>query len=284
MIRCIIVDDEFPARILLKEFIEKVPTLELVGSYKSGLEALPVVQSGGIDLMFLDIQMPDITGVNFLKMLSIQKPLVVFTTAYSEYAIESYQLDVLDYLLKPFSFDRFMQAVSKAMQRVAQRDAITSVHQVAEPVSVTDNDEEGRSANNNTSKGKTPEKTDGEQDDDTPHRTVEGSLTDRVILVKGDHKIIRVRYEEVLFISSLRDYVEIHTTTGERYLALMSLRGLEESLPVTEFIRVHKSYIVRVDKIRSLFGNQISLDGVEEYIPIGKSYKDYIQTKLFEHD
>ncbi|MDO4462341.1 MAG: LytTR family DNA-binding domain-containing protein [Bacteroidia bacterium] len=281
MIRCIIVDDEFPARILLKEFIEKVPTLELVGSYKSGLEALPVVQAGGIDLMFLDIQMPDITGVNFLKMLSIQKPLVVFTTAYSEYAIESYQLDVLDYLLKPFSFDRFMQAVSKAMQRVAQREAMTNVHKVTESASQVSAEEE-REVGEVSPKSTTAERADEEQEGESPRRQIEGSLTDRVILVKGDHKIIRVRYEEILYISSLRDYVEIHSTTGERYLALMSLRALEESLPVTEFIRVHKSYIVRVDKIRSLFGNQISLDGVEEYIPIGKSYKDYIQTKLFE--
>lgn len=266
MLRCIIVDDEFPARILLKEFIEKVPTLELVGSYKSGLEALPVVQSGGIDLMFLDIQMPDITGVNFLKMLSEQKPLVVFTTAYSEYAIESYQLDVLDYLLKPFSFDRFMQSVSKAMQRMSQRDAMKGAKQ---NVAIEAKGEVWKS------------------DDDIEEEKVTSSGNNishnaGVMLIKADHKIIRVRYDEIIYIEGLREYITVYTKSGERYITLESLRNLEETLPSTEFMRVHKSYIVRIELIRALYGNQIKVEGVKDYLPIGKSYKDIVQTKLFE--
>lgn len=266
MLRCIIVDDEFPARILLKEFIEKVPTLELIGSYKSGLEALPVVQAGGVDLMFLDIQMPDITGVNFLKMLSVQKPLVVFTTAYSEYAIESYQLDVLDYLLKPFSFDRFMQSVSKAMQRISQREAVAA------------------SAQNQASAMATKQAELAGEEDNTASLQGEVSHNAGVMLVKADHKIIRVRHDEILYIEGLREYITIFTITGERYITLESLRNLEETMPASEFMRVHKSYIVRIDKIRALYGNQIKVEGVNEYLPIGKSYKDIVQSKLFEQN
>lgn len=245
-IRCIIVDDEFPARILLKEFIEKVPTLELVGSYKSGLEALPTIQAGGIDLMFLDIQMPDITGVSFLKMLT-NKPLVVFTTAYSEYAIESYQLDVLDYLLKPFSFDRFMQAIGKAMQRLSTtQPTVTQIVTQTEP-------------------------TEAQQ------------ATKDVMLVKADHKIHRIRYDSIIYIEGLREYVTIFCQDNEKIITLESLRNLETTLPADKFMRVHKSYIVRIDKIRQLYGNQLKIDGVQPYIPIGKSYKDLVQKTLFEN-
>lgn len=243
-IKCIIVDDEFPARILLKEFIEKVPNLELVGNFKSGLEALPVIQNGGIDLMFLDIQMPDITGVNFLKMLT-HKPLVVFTTAYSEYAIESYQLDVLDYLLKPFSFDRFMQAVGKAMLRLAP---------APQPVTI---------------------KTEQTEDELSPMKDL--------MLVKADHKIHRIKYNSIIYIEGLREYVTIFCENGEKIITLESLRNLEATLPTNMFMRIHKSYIVRIDKIKALYGSQLKIEGVQAYIPIGKSYKDMVQKTLFEN-
>lgn len=245
-IKCIIVDDEFPARILLKEFIEKVPNLELVGNFKSGLEALPVIQNGGIDLMFLDIQMPDITGVNFLKMLT-HKPLVVFTTAYSEYAIESYQLDVLDYLLKPFSFDRFMQAVGKAMLRLAPQ-------QTQQPFQVCSNPIEE-----------------------------EVSHMKDLMLVKADHKIHRIKYNSIIYIEGLREYVTIFCENGEKVITLESLRNLEATLPTNMFMRIHKSYIVRIDKIKALYGSQLKIEGVQSYIPIGKSYKDIVQKALFEN-
>lgn len=250
-IHCLIVDDEFPARILLKEFIEKVPNLELVESCKSGLEALPIIQEGKVDLMFLDIQMPDITGVNFLKMLPV-RPLVVFTTAYSDYAIESYQLDVLDYLLKPFSFDRFMQCIGKAMQRMADRKPQASDTSAA------------------------PQPSDASE----PDEAAKESPNDGVLIVKADHKIHRIKYSNITYIEGLREYVTIHCP-GEKIITLESLRNLEETLPQTMFMRVHKSYIVRIDKIKALYGAQLKLEGVEPYIPIGKSYKDIVQEKLF---
>ena len=252
-IRCLIVDDEFPARILLKEFIEKVPNLELVASCKSGLEALPIIQEGKVDLMFLDIQMPDITGLNFLKMLPV-RPLVVFTTAYSDYAIESYQLDVLDYLLKPFSFDRFMQCVGKAMQRIGE-----SRQRAAQP---------------------TPA-----QQVATAQPQQEPTPNDGVLIVKADHKIHRIKIDDILYIEGLREYVSIYTRgeggKTEKVITLESLKNLEETLPQSLFMRVHKSYIVRIDKVKALYGAQLKIDGVEPYVPIGKSFKDAVQEKLF---
>ncbi len=256
-IKCLIVDDEFPARILLKDFIEKVPTLELVGSCKSGLEALPIIQEGGVDLMFLDIQMPDITGVNFLKMLTV-RPLIVFTTAYSDYAIESYQLDVLDYLLKPFSFDRFMQCVSKAMQRIndAKRVQASVANQPSAPA--------------------TPIAT----EPTAPTSASAPDVNSNILIVKADHKIHRIKFSDIIYIEGLREYVTIFCS-GEKIITLESLRNLEETLPADMFMRIHKSYIVRIDKIKALYGAQLKLDGVEPYIPIGKSYKDAVQDKLF---
>ncbi len=259
-IRCLIVDDEFPARILLKEFIEKVPNLELVESCKSGLEALPIIQEGRVDLMFLDIQMPDITGLNFLKMLPV-RPLVVFTTAYSDYAIESYQLDVLDYLLKPFSFDRFMQCIGKAMQRMADKQQKVAMAQTQTTVPAA-----------------APALPD---DPDAPiGMPTDADLNEGVLIVKADHKIHRIKHSSIIYIEGLREYVSIYCQ-GEKIVTLESLRNLEMTLPPQMFIRVHKSYIVRIDKIKALYGAQLKLDGVEPYIPIGKSYKDMVQEKLF---
>ncbi len=136
-ILCAIIDDEYPARTLLKNYISKFPHLELAGTFKSPLEALPLIQEGRIDLVFLDIQMPDITGVEFLKAFHLKKIMVVITSAYPEYALEGYQLDVLDYLLKPFAFERFVQSVQKAGERfrlltenrLSQSDSILSPKQ-----------------------------------------------------------------------------------------------------------------------------------------------------------
>lgn len=240
MIKCIIIDDEYPARILLKEFIERVPTLQLLGSFKSGLEALPTIQNGDVDLIFLDIQMPDITGISFVKMLIGKKPLVIFTTAYSEYAIESYQLDVLDYLLKPFSFDRFLQAIGKAIARQAPSNQVETNTTVV-PESQESND---------------------------------------YIIVKSDRKYHRIRLDSIITIEGLREYVTIYLKDG-KIITHDTLKYYEESLPASMFIRVSKSHIVRIDLIRSLSGNQISVEGIKELIPIGKQYIDTIKKKLF---
>ncbi|WP_430811762.1 MULTISPECIES: LytR/AlgR family response regulator transcription factor [unclassified Carboxylicivirga] len=236
-VKCIIVDDEFPARELLQSFISKFAHLELVGSFKSPLDAMGVIQKDEIDLMFLDIQMPDITGIDFLKTLA-KKPLVVFTTAYEEYALEGYQLDVLDYLVKPFSFERFMHTINKVGDRLSYKNVVSDFQNL-------------------------------------PPRAAAKNF----MMVKADHKIYRIRFKDICYIEGLREYVSFHCVNG-RIITLESLRKLEQQLAPHGFMRVHKSYIVNVERIVAFYGNQLKLDNVEKYIPIGKSYKEVVNKRL----
>lgn len=234
-IKCLIVDDEELARTLLQTFIGRLPSLELVASCANPLEAMNTLQQEPVDLVFLDIQMPELTGIEFLRTLTV-KPLVIFTTAYAEFALEGYALDVTDYLLKPFSFERFVQAVNKVIAH----------HQAR--------------SNNNGSSADTanPEK---------DH-----------ILVKADHKVHRVKLDDIQFIQSMREYVAFHTPSG-RLLSLNSLKSLEDTLPPSRFIRIHKSYIVAIDKIDTLEGNMIHIG--KEKLPIGANYRDEVVRRVF---
>jgi DNA-binding LytR/AlgR family response regulator len=236
-LNCIVIDDEFPARELVKNFVEKLPNLHLMGSFKSPLEAMDTLQDSKVDLMFLDIQMPDITGVDFLKTLQ-KKPLVVFTTAYMEYAIEGYELDVLDYLVKPFSFERFIQAVNKACERFASPSSDSPVVKDTKA---------------------------GDQKD--------------YIMVKADYKIFRIKFEDLTYVEGLREYVTFFVK-DEKIVSLESLRKLEVKLPQSHFLRVHKSYIVNLEKVEAIYGNQLKMEHHSQYIPIGKSYKDVVIKRL----
>ncbi|MBN2167556.1 MAG: response regulator transcription factor [Marinilabiliaceae bacterium] len=241
-IKCIIIDDEFPARVLLKEYVDKIPDLELAGSFSSPVDAISIIQSGIVDVMFLDIQMPDISGIDFIKTLS-KKPLIVFTTAYMEYAIEGYQLDVLDYLLKPFSFERFLKTINKVTEKLA----------FTEP---------------------TPHNIDNLSELNKPDKSH--------IIIKADHKIHRVKFNQILYIEGLREYVSFFCK-NEKIITLESLRRLEDVLPDDMFLRVHKSYIVNINSVKSLYGNQLIIEGTEKIIPIGKSYKDNVQNRMFNN-
>lgn len=225
--RCLVVDDEELARALLAEFIGKLPHLELVKSCKNPLEVLVLLQEQPIDLMFLDIQMPDLTGVELLKSLP-QKPLVIFTTAYADYAIEGYQLNGVDYLLKPFSFDRFLQAVNKAGERL----------RYPYPAPVADD----------------------------------------FLTVHADHKVYKIRFDDILYIEGLREYVSYYTT-GQRIIALQSLKGLEELLPADRFLRVHRSYIVPIERISSIDGKELTVG--DKQIPLGKMYREIVMQRVF---
>jgi DNA-binding LytR/AlgR family response regulator len=231
---CLIVDDEQPARLLLEEFVKKIPNLALKGMCKNPLEAMEILQKEQIDIMFLDIQMPELTGVEFIKSLQ-NKPAVIFTTAYSEYAIEGYQLDVTDYLVKPFSFSRFVKAVNKAVEFIDLKKAALKG---GEPVSAHAN----------------------------------------YILLHADHKIYKVKIDDILYIEGLKEYVS-YFTKEKRIIVLQSLKSIEDSLPKDRFIRIHRSYIVPIDRIKSLDGNQVQIG--EKLIPIGRSYKDEVMRKVF---
>ncbi len=215
--KCLIVDDEQLARKLLESYVEKIPYLELVDSVKSPLKALDVLQEQQVDLMFLDIQMPDLLGTDLLKMLP-QKPLVILTTAYQEYAVEGYQLDVIDYLLKPISLERFLEGVKKAHRQWGMAES---------------SKEQARA----------------------------------FITLKADHKIHKVLLDDLNYIEGMKEYVAYYTDE-KRIMVLESLKKLEERLP-ENFIRIHKSYIVNMDKVTSLYGNQVEIGG--KYYPVSKT-------------
>ena len=229
--RCIIIDDEPLALDLLEDDINKIPFLTLLQKFQSPFEALEILKSGEVDLLFLDIQMPDITGLEFLKSLE-RKPLVIFTTAYDQYALEGYNLDVIDYLLKPIPFERLLKAANKAQDIYkAQNLNYTSV-------------EEG-----NSKSGGFP----------------------NYIFVKSGYDIIKVNISDIQFIEGLKDYVKIYLPS-QPLLTLLNLKTIVEKLPPREFVRVHRSYIVALDKISAIRKNKIIIGNKE--IPIGEHYKD----------
>lgn len=235
MIRCVVVDDEPLALDILTDYIDKVPFLELLIATTSAFEALSVVQGDGADLVFLDVQMPELTGIQFLKIIR-GKCNVILTTAYSQYALDGYDLDVSDYLLKPIAFDRFYKAVLKVQAQLNQ----------AQPSL------------------QTPEK-------------VASATAPDYIFVKTEHRIQKIYINDILYIEGLKDYVSIFTP-AERVITLQHMKKLEDVLPSGRFARVHKSFIVAIDKIESIERGRIQIG--EKIIPIGDTYKDGFFKKI----
>lgn len=238
-LKCIAVDDEPLALDIIEDYVSKVPFLELVKRTENAIEALQLVQTGEIDLVFLDVQMPDLTGIQFLKIAS-NKASYILTTAYSQYALESYDLDVSDYLLKPIAFDRFYKAVEKVHIRLNQQQT-TPVPVAAAPVLPPS----------------------------PPVLPVEPVMD--FIFVKSEHKIQKIELSDILYIEGLKDYISIFTR-NERVITLQNMKKMEETLPSSQFIRVHKSYIIALDKIESIERSRISI--CQKIIPIGDTYRD----------
>ncbi len=233
MIRCLVVDDEPLALHILEDYISKIPFLQLVKATTNPIEALSMVQNGEADLVFLDVQMPELTGIQFLK-ISNGKVKVILTTAYSQYALEGYELDVVDYLLKPIAFDRFYKSVQKAQS-------------VINPV-----------ASAPSSAPAIPE---------APQKDLQNDF----IFVKTEYKIQKVYLHDILFIEGLKDYISIYTPT-ERIITLQIMKKMEEALPEQHFVRVHKSYIVALNKIDSIERSRICIQ--DKIIPVGDTYRD----------
>lgn len=230
MIKTLIVDDEPLAIDILETYVSQISKLELVGKCSNAIEANAMLQDHDIDLMFLDIQMPQITGIEFLKSLK-NPPLVVFTTAYSEYAVEGFELDALDYLLKPISMDRFLKAVNKAEEKLSERGGANST---------------GLDLENET-----------------------------YFFVKADKKLIKVNFDNIIYIEGLKDYV-ILRQDGTRVITLQTMKSLEARLPSHMFKRIHRSYIVNTKKIQAVVGNMVEVmeKGQTKNLPIGKIYRD----------
>jgi DNA-binding LytR/AlgR family response regulator len=217
MLRCIAVDDEAYATRLLASYIQKIPTLTLAGTTTDPLEALQWVQEGRADLVFLDIQMPELTGLQFLKVCG-SRVKVILTTAYPDYALQGYEHDVVDYLLKPIAFDRFLRAVQKAQALLpAAPPAAPPPPPVGPPPAAPD-----------------------------------------YLFVKGDskNKYLKLRYADILYVEGLKNYVSI-VVPGQRIITYLTLRELESQLPRPPFVRVHKSFIISLDHLRMVEGNAL---------------------------
>lgn len=235
MIRCLIVDDEPLALHILEDYISKIPFLQLVKATTNPIEALTLVQEKQVDLVFLDVQMPELTGIQFLRIAN-GKAKVILTTAYPQYALEGYELDVIDYLLKPIAFDRFFKSVQKA-QAVLQPAAAPAP---------------------------------APQQDHAPQPKQQDLLSD-FIFVKTEHKIQKVYLNDILFIEGLKDYISIFTPQ-ERIITLQNMKKMEDALPERHFIRVHKSYIVSINKIDSIERSRIFIG--DKIIPVGDTYRE----------
>ncbi len=218
-LKCLIVEDESLAQRIIEKYVEDLPALEIVGKCKNAMEAIQMLNTQHIDLMFLDINMPRMSGISFLKTLK-NPPLVIMTTAYREYALESYEMDVIDYLHKPFSFERFFMAVNKAQSRLQTKQA------PATDFIIKDSYRE--------------------------------QIDEAFIFVKSDKVTFKVNFKDILFIESVGDYIKIFTP--ERVIiTYQSLKHLENILPARHFPRVHKSFLISISKINTIQGNQIKI-------------------------
>ena len=231
---CIIVEDEPLARNLMTEYVKKVPYLNLIDACSSPLAAIEILRKQPIDLLFLDIQMPEITGISLLKALQ-KRPMVILTTAYSEYALEGYKLDVIDYLLKPITFERFLRGVEKASQRKLSPPSVSN------------------------SENKPTE------------------VAQSFIFVKDGTKLVKVKWDDILYVEGLKDYVTIHTKQ-QKIVSLQRIKTLEEQLPSDKFIRIHHSYIIAISAIDVIHKGEVQIGAAQ--IPISdtyrKAFKDFI--------
>lgn len=229
MIRCVAVDDEPLALKVLGDYISQTPFLTLTEKFTNPVKALSFMSENEIDLLFVDIQMPDLSGLDMVSKLR-NKPLIIFTTAYSEFAIEGFRADAIDYLLKPVDYPDFLKAVTKARDWYSLK---------------TDEDADIRS-------------------------------NKEFLFIKSEHKIIRINFNEIRYIQGMSEYVKIFLDTGKPIMSLLSLKSLETQLPEESFMRVHKSYIVNLQKIKIIERNEIVNDD-GSVIPVSQQYREKFQ-------
>lgn len=259
MIKCAIIDDEPLALSLLENYIEKTPMLELCGKYESAVQAMGELSSNPVDLIFLDIQMPGLTGLDFSRMIDTHRTRIVITTASSQYAIEGYKVNALDYLVKPISYTDFIASVSRAQQWFCTVEGNAAKAHSA-PASAT------ASARRRTATAASAAGS-GETAELLPHD---------YFFVKCEHKLVRIRFDRILYVEGLKDYVKIHLADGARpILSLMSLRAVEAALPRDRFFRIHRSFIVNIDKVEVFERGQIQIAG--KLVPVSDSYKEQVQ-------
>ena len=227
MINCIVIDDEALAIDLLEDYISRVPFLSLVGKFTRATDSMELIRNGNVDLIFLDIHMPDITGIQFLKALGAES-MIIFSTAYPNYALEGFNLKILDYLLKPFHFDRFVQAVSKAQE----------LHSLKSKPIVPANDND-------------------------------------YIFVNSEHNLVRINFIDISYIEGLKDYIKIHLKSSQKpVVTRMPMKIIEEQLPASAFLRIHKSYIISIAFVTAARKSSVLLGAIE--LPVSDNYRDAI--------
>lgn len=227
---CFIIDDEPLALALLESYVSKTPFLKQMGKFTSAIAAIDALNNEAPDLLFLDIQMAELTGMEFARLVP-NKTKIIFTTAFQQYALEGYKVNALDYLLKPFSYAEFLQAANKALQ----------YHPLCQTPTIYE--------------------------------------TQKSIFVKADYKLIKVELDKIMYIEGLKDYLKIYTEDQPQAIVThITMKAMEEMLPSSQFLRVHRSYIVNQEKINIIDRNRIVFEKV--YIPISDSYKDTFQNFL----
>lgn len=228
-LNCIAVDDEPLALGLVCKFVEQTPFLNLVGQYPSAVEALKAILAQKIDLIYLDIQMPDLNGIELARVVGVgqEKPRIIFTTAFEKYGVEGYKVDALDYLLKPFNYEEFLRTATKAL---------SYFELINRPVPAE-------------------------------------HANDQYLFLKVEYQWVRIALDDILYIEGLKDYVKVHMKNEEKgVLSLTSLKDLEEKLPSRRFMRVHRSFIVALDKITSMTKNSLQIG--KRTITVGDQYKN----------
>lgn len=232
MIRCIAIDDEPLALKQIAGYIDKTPFLSLMETFESALQAINYFEDNEVDLMFVDINMPDLSGMDFVKSLN-NPPKVIFTTAYSEYAVEGFKVDAIDYLLKPISYADFLKAAERAKERISPK--------ITENTQVESNE--------------------------------------KFLFIKSEYKILRIILSDIRYIEGMREYLRIHIENQQPVMTLMSMKKMEEFLPEETFMRVHRSFIVNLNKITTIERNRIVFDK-KVYIPVSEQYKKAFQKYL----
>ena len=231
MIRCLAIDDEPLALELLTDNIGKLPYLELVAACDSAMDAMKILQQQSVDLIFLDIQMPGLTGLQFIQSLQ-EKPMFILVTAYEKYALDGFNLDVIDYLVKPVPLDRFIKACNKANELFQLK-----------------------------SKSRQPS----------------AEINPGYFFVNVDYSLLKVVFDDIIYIEGLKDYIKIHLKSSSKaVITRMSMKSLEEELPATQFIRIHKSYIVSLKHVTAVRKNSVFIDTIE--LPVSDNYRDTIAT------
>lgn len=228
IMKWVAIDDEPPALELIKAYAAKIPALKLIRTFDDAIEGATFLRKNSVDLLFLDINMPDITGIELLRSFE-KKPITIFTTAYKKFAFEGYELDALDYLLKPIEFDRFCKAVNKAVDYFRYKNGVKNIES-------------------------------------------------EVIYVRSEYQLVKVNLDDIEYIESFEDYIKIYINAAKPVMTLMTLKTIMEKLSSEKFIRIHRSYIVPIAKIKSLVNRKVNLGAIE--LPVSDTYIDIVRSRL----